>query len=60
MGKQEIKDTRSRKIIGILNADEEDLIIEIEGEEMNFYDLVKDFNGYDIKVELTKDGELDD
>lgn len=60
MAKQEIKDIKSRKISGILNADDKNLIVEVEGVENSLFDLVKDFNGYDIKIELTKEGGIDE
>lgn len=60
MGEQKIKDIKTRIIKGILDICDKDIIIEVDGKENSLFELVRDFDGYDIKIEITKEGGLNE
>lgn len=48
--KQGIFDTTSRKIVGVLNLDDGDVVVEVNGTQVTLDEVLQDYNGCDITI----------
>jgi hypothetical protein len=50
MSKQGIKIIKQKNILGNLVVENKNVFIEIDGDKLYIYDLVKDYNNYEINI----------
>jgi hypothetical protein len=55
MSKQGIKIIKQKNILGNLVVENKNVFIEIDGDKLYIYDLVKDYNNYEINIIIKND-----
>lgn len=57
MSKQGIKIIKQKNILGNLVVENKNVFIEIDGDKLDIYELVKDYNNYEINIVIKNDIE---
>jgi hypothetical protein len=57
VSKQGIKIIKQKNILGNLVIENKRVFVEIDGDKLDIYDLVKDYNNYEINIVIKNDIE---